>query len=262
MYLYTVNAFPYGPFKNRVVMEDVYEPDWTSDERVNYTIAIAHLLAELSPAHISPSIQTAPLAFAPRVKGEAYVESFTHNVLKVVAALWRLEQDTGRRVKLALEPEPVEPSSQPLFAALGLAERLGARHHIGDIRDPAALAVAVAASRPEVVLHLAAQPLVRRSYRDPLGTWAINVQGSLNLLEALKPLQHSCAVVMVTTDKVYANQEWPWGYRESDPLGGHDPYSASKAGAEIAIASWRASFIPTRSIPASAPTLRWALRYD
>jgi len=106
MYLYTVNAFPYGPFKNRVVMEDVYEPDWTSDERVNYTIAIAHLLAELSPAHISPSIQTAPLAFAPRVKGEAYVESFTHNVLKVVAALWRLEQDTGRRVKLALEPEP------------------------------------------------------------------------------------------------------------------------------------------------------------
>jgi CDP-glucose 4,6-dehydratase len=93
-----------------------------------------------------------------------------------------------------------------------------------------------------VVLHLAAQPLVRRSYRDPLGTWATNVQGSLNLLEALKSLHHPCAVVMVTTDKVYENREWDYGYRENDRLGGHDPYSASKAGAEIAIASWRNSF--------------------
>jgi len=98
------------------------------------------------------------------------------------------------------------------------------------------------ASKPEVVLHLAAQPLVRRSYEDPLGTWATNVMGSLHLLEALKPLQHPCAVVMVTTDKVYENCEWAYGYREPDRLGGHDPYSASKAGAEIAIASWRSSF--------------------
>jgi CDP-glucose 4,6-dehydratase len=78
-----------------------------------------------------------------------------------------------------------------------------------------------------------------------LGTWATNVQGSLNLLEALKPLDHPCAVVMVTTDKVYENREWPYGYRESDRLGGHDPYSASKAAAELAIASWRASFCGT-----------------
>ena len=156
-------------------------------------------------------------------------------------ALWLLE--LGAEVTgLALEPEPVEPPATPLFAALGLAERLGARHRIGDIRDPAALAAAVAASEPELVLHLAAQPLVRRSYGDPLGTWATNVQGSLQVLEALRPLQHSCAVVMVTTDKVYANQEWDYGYRESDRLGGHDPYSASKAAAELAIASWRASF--------------------
>ena len=96
--------------------------------------------------------------------------------------------------------------------------------------------------QPEAVFHLAAQPLVRRSYADPLGTWATNVQGSLHLLEALKPLQQSCAVVMVTTDKVYANQEWVYGYREGDRLGGHDPYSASKAAAELAIASWRSSF--------------------
>ena len=87
------------------------------------------------------------------------------------------------------------------------------------------------------VLHLAAQPLVRRSYQDPLGTWATNVMGSLHLLEALKPLQHSCAVVMVTTDKVYQNVEKMAGYREEEPLGGKDPYSASKAATEIAISA-------------------------
>ncbi len=134
------------------------------------------------------------------------------------------------------------PDSNPhLFEQLGLERRLRA-HHLADIRDPEVLAAIAASSQPEVVLHLAAQPLVRRSYRDPLGTWATNVQGSLNLLEAVKPLQHPCAVVMVTTDKVYANREWDYGYRENDRLGGHDPYSASKAAAEIAIQSWRSSF--------------------
>jgi CDP-glucose 4,6-dehydratase len=134
------------------------------------------------------------------------------------------------------------PDSDPhLFEQLGLERRLQA-HHLVDIRDPEALAAISGECQPEVVLHLAAQPLVRRSYRDPLGTWATNVQGSLNLLEALKPLQHPCAVVMVTTDKVYANREWDYGYRENDRLGGHDPYSASKAAAEIAIQSWRSSF--------------------
>lgn len=136
----------------------------------------------------------------------------------------------------------LEPDTTPnLFGQLKLAPRLE-RHHIADIRDPQALAEIVQACQPQVVFHLAAQPLVRRSYRDPLGTWATNVQGSLHLLEALKPLQHPCSVVMVTTDKVYENQEWDYGYRETDRLGGHDPYSASKAAAELAIASWRASF--------------------
>ncbi|MFM8525482.1 MAG: CDP-glucose 4,6-dehydratase [Cyanobacteriota bacterium] len=134
------------------------------------------------------------------------------------------------------------PETQPaLFTQLDLASTL-ASHHLLDIGDPRGLAALVKAVEPEVVLHLAAQPLVRRSYRDPLGTWATNVQGSLHLLEALKPLPQSCAVVMVTTDKVYANREWDYGYREEDRLGGHDPYSASKAAAELAIASWRASF--------------------
>jgi len=136
----------------------------------------------------------------------------------------------------------LEPDTTPnLFGQLELAPRLE-RHHIADIRDLQALTEIVQACQPQVVFHLAAQPLVRRSYRDPLGTWATNVQGSLHVLEALKMLKHPCAVVMVTTDKVYENQEWDYGYRESDRLGGHDPYSASKAAAELAIASWRASF--------------------
>jgi len=136
----------------------------------------------------------------------------------------------------------LQPDTTPhLFDQLQLEKRLH-RHQLVDIRDAEALAAIAESAEPEVVLHLAAQPLVRRSYRDPLGTWATNVQGSLNLLEAFKLLQQPCAVVMVTTDKVYANQEWDYGYRETDRLGGHDPYSASKAGAELAIASWRNSF--------------------
>lgn len=140
----------------------------------------------------------------------------------------------------ALEPEQ-EPN---LFRQLTSARPHGDdwHHQIGDLAHRSALEELLQRSQPEVVLHLAAQPLVRRSYEDPIGTWATNVMGSLNLLESLRQLQHRCAVVMVTTDKVYENREWAYGYREPDRLGGHDPYSASKAGAEIAIASWRASF--------------------
>ena len=118
----------------------------------------------------------------------------------------------------------------------------GWQHRQADLADLESLKDWVQQAQPELVIHLAAQPLVRRSYADPLGTWATNVQGSLHLLESLKPLQHPCAVVMITTDKVYQNREWFYGYRENDRLGGHDPYSASKAAAEIAISSWRDSF--------------------
>jgi hypothetical protein len=106
LYVFTVNAFPYGPFKGGEVMERVYEPDWTSDERVTYTCQVADVLAEVTPPDVSPSIQTAPLAYRPNVTGEDYVGRFTTQVLRVVAHLIRLEQRTGRRVKLALEPEP------------------------------------------------------------------------------------------------------------------------------------------------------------
>ena len=164
-------------------------------------------------------------------------------------ALWLLElgaQVTG----VALPPEG-EPS---LFTQLELNRRLD--HRLGDIRNEEELAHLVRETQPEVVLHLAAQPLVRRSYYEPVATWAVNVMGTLNLLEALRGLDHPCTAVMITTDKVYRNNEWHYGYRENDPLGGHDPYSSSKAAAEIAISSWRSSFCG--NLPHQTPHLRIA----
>ncbi|AGZ36246.1 MULTISPECIES: CDP-glucose 4,6-dehydratase [Pseudomonas] len=114
----------------------------------------------------------------------------------------------------------------------------------GDLRDLAALLEVVAEVQPEIVLHLAAQPLVREAYRDPLGTYSSNVMGTLNLLEAVRQVGGVRACVLVTTDKVYANQEWPWPYRENEALGGHDPYSSSKACCELLAQSYAASFFP------------------
>ena len=114
---------------------------------------------------------------------------------------------------------------------------------LADIRDSQNLADAIAAFCPEVVLHLAAQPLVRESYRVPAETYAVNVTGTLNLLEAVRRSESVRAVVVVTTDKCYDNQEWVWPYREQDPLGGRDPYSSSKACTELVCASWRDSFL-------------------
>ena len=150
------------------------------------------------------------------------------------------------------------PSSLNLFHDLAHVRPPDDRwsHHIGDLSDLSLLTSVVKLAQPEVVLHLAAQPLVRHSYVDPLGTWSTNVLGSLHVLEALRQLDHICSVVMVTTDKVYENREWCYGYREVDSLGGIDPYSASKAAAELAIASWRSSFCG--SAPYQSPHLRIA----
>jgi sugar phosphate isomerase/epimerase len=106
MYLYTVNAFPYGAFKGTVVKEQVYEPDWRSEERTRYTMNVADVLADVCSADIAPSIQSAPLGFKPRVTGDAVVASYTEHVMRVVAHLVALEARTGRTVTLALEPEP------------------------------------------------------------------------------------------------------------------------------------------------------------
>ncbi len=140
----------------------------------------------------------------------------------------------------ALSPE----LGSSLFLDLGLheADSQTFQHCIADINDEKSLVEVVLTAQPELVFHLAAQPLVRQSYDDPIGTWNTNVLGSLRVLAALKSLTKPCAVVMVTTDKVYENREWVYGYREVDPLGGKDPYSASKAAMELAVSSWRDSF--------------------
>jgi CDP-glucose 4,6-dehydratase len=119
---------------------------------------------------------------------------------------------------------------------------LNVADHRHDIRDAAKISALVQATRPEVVFHLAAQSLVRRSYREPVDNWSTNLMGTAHILEACRLVESVKAIVAVTTDKVYANQEWPWGYRENDPLGGHDPYSASKAACEILIGSYRSAF--------------------
>ncbi len=106
LYVYTVNAFPYGPFKGRLVMEDVYEPDWSTDDRVRYTCDVADVLADIVVSGVSPTIQSAPLAFRPNVSGPDDVAALTHNLFRVVTHLIDLERTTGARVKLALEPEP------------------------------------------------------------------------------------------------------------------------------------------------------------
>ncbi len=114
----------------------------------------------------------------------------------------------------------------------------------GDVLDRTTLDASLIRFAPEVVFHLAAQPLVRRSYADPLQTYTTNVLGTAHVLEAIRKCDSVRAVVAVTTDKCYENREWIWPYREIDPLGGHDPYSASKACAEIVCASYRSSFFP------------------
>lgn len=118
-----------------------------------------------------------------------------------------------------------------------------------DIRDADTLQRLFIEVRPELVLHLAAQPLVRRSYRAPLETWSTNVMGTANVLEACRHVASVQAIVVVTTDKCYENREWPWGYREVDAIGGHDPYSASKAGAELVVASYRKAFFAAQNAP-------------
>ena len=131
------------------------------------------------------------------------------------------------------------PSTEPSLHALAHPERTAAGQ---DVRDLAALRAEVAARPPEVIFHLAAQALVRPSYDDPVETYATNVMGTVNLLDAARGCPSVRAIVVVTSDKCYENREWAWGYRESDPMGGYDPYSNSKGCAELVAASWRNSF--------------------
>lgn len=133
------------------------------------------------------------------------------------------------------------PDTDPnLFSILKLRDRV--QHHINDVRDIDALRSRIRDAQPEVAFHLAAQPLVRRSYQDPLETFSTNVMGTANFLQACRGVDSLRAIVVITTDKVYENKEWQRAYHEDDRLGGHDPYSTSKACAELVTTSYRQCF--------------------
>ena len=157
-------------------------------------------------------------------------------------ALW-LSRLGAQVSGIALTPD----TSPALYDLAGITGRIK-DSHICDIRDYAKLEVLVRQADPEVVFHLAAQPLVRASYADPLATFSTNVQGTANLLEALRCVDNLRVCVAITTDKVYRNTETFYPYRESDPLGGHDPYSASKAASELIINCYRESFLSARGV--------------
>ncbi|MBF0460511.1 MAG: CDP-glucose 4,6-dehydratase [Magnetococcales bacterium] len=141
----------------------------------------------------------------------------------------------------ALAP-PTHPS---LFALCRLDQLLDST--IADVRDAGALQAAMRRAEPEIILHLAAQPLVRTSYQIPVETYATNVMGTVHLLEAARQTPSVRAILNITTDKCYENREWHWGYRENEPLGGHDPYSSSKACSELVTAAYRNSFFPPQA---------------
>ena len=132
------------------------------------------------------------------------------------------------------------PTNPNLFELCFLEDSL--HSYIGDVRDYGQLLQTMQQASPDIVFHLAAQPLVQESYRNPVETYAVNVMGTVNLLEAVRQVASVRAVVNITTDKCYENKEWLWGYRENEPLGGYDPYSNSKACAELVTSAFRSSF--------------------
>jgi len=145
------------------------------------------------------------------------------------------------------------PTNPSLFEAVSLEKKLA--HRLGDIRDLKSLQTAFQEEKPDVVFHLAAQPITRYAYDIPLETFSTNVMGTVNILECIRHSNTVKAGVIVTSDKCYHNVEWTWGYRENDRLGGDDPYSASKACAEIAFHAYHASFL-SKSSPKMVSTVR------
>lgn len=156
-------------------------------------------------------------------------------------SLWL--QSLGANLKgFALEP-PTNPS---LYVEALVSQ--GMQSEIGDIRDFPTVAKALSNFAPEIIIHMAAQPLVRHSYQQPIETYATNVMGTVHVLEAARLCGSVRAIVNVTTDKCYENREWVWGYRENEPLGGYDPYSSSKACAELVSSAYRQSFLQEAGI--------------
>ncbi len=154
----------------------------------------------------------------------------------------------------SLNPEKNGPQNYSFFESLAISNDLY-QDIRADILNLECLTACFNSFQPEVVFHLAAQPLVQKSYSYPSETWMTNVIGTCNVLEALRKLEKKCVAVIITTDKVYENCEWDHSYREIDPLGGYDPYSSSKAAAELAVSSWRSSYFNSREEKTSLITL-------
>lgn len=164
-------------------------------------------------------------------------------------SLW-LQSLGSEVVGYALAP----PTSPSLFTVAAVEEGMTSLE--GDIRDLAELEHCIREHQPKIVFHLAAQSLVRQSYVDPVSTYATNIMGTVNLLEAIRHSDSIRAVIVVTSDKCYENREWYWGYRESDSLGGYDPYSSSKGCAELVISAYRQSFFSTCGTGAAIASVR------
>ena len=159
-------------------------------------------------------------------------------------SLWL--QDLGAQVFGLSRGVPTVPS---LYALAGVGAGMAGEIE-ADVRDPAAVAAGAERFEPEVVIHMAAQPLVRRSFAEPRETFETNVMGTVNVLEAVRGMSGVRVVVIVTSDKCYENRDWEWGYREDEPMGGHDPYSSSKGAAELVTAAYRRSFFSDAGAPA------------
>ena len=162
---------------------------------------------------------------------------------------WLLE--LGADVTGYALPPPTKPS---MFEQIGLQGKI--KHIVGDVRDLVKLSAAIAEARPDFIFHLAAQPLVRLSYEQPVETYSTNIMGTVNLLEAVRLEAKPCVVVIVTTDKCYENKEWLHGYREEDPMGGFDPYSSSKGAAELVVAAYRRSYFSDPKLGIHVATAR------
>lgn len=156
-------------------------------------------------------------------------------------SLW-LQSMNAELLGVALNP-PTQPA---LFDVARVRE--GMEHQIADIRDYEKIKSLMAAFKPEIVIHMAAQPLVRLSYQSPVETYATNVMGTVHVLEAARHVDTVRAIVNITTDKCYENKEWSWGYRENEPMGGHDPYSSSKGCAELVSNAYRKSFLSGQGV--------------
>ena len=167
-----------------------------------------------------------------------------HTGFKGTWLCWILLQAGAEITGYSLQP-PTQPN---LFELTGLEKRMTSV--IGDIRDQEFLCQTMSQSKPEIVIHLAAQPIVRYSYKDPVGTYETNVMGTVNILECVRQTDFVKSFLNVTTDKVYLNNEWPWGYRENEALDGFDPYSNSKSCSELVTHSYFNSFFTGRDAPA------------